>query len=293
MVILVTGVAGALGLHVAGALLRRGEAVLGVDDPRCRGDPGLRGARLAQLRAFPSFSTATLNPTAGDFLDRLAVQPRAVLHLAEPPREPARRIAAQLDLLEQCRARQPDLAQLVQVLPVDGAGDARLAGCEEVIGRGFARSSGVAQTALRVAEVYGLWGEPGGTLFRFADALAAGRPVALAGTMRSRHPLWLDDAAGGILAALDRPPVGTESYRRLDLAGVDPASPERLLTLLEAAAGRSVDRGLPAPDHASDAGEPPFDVASTHAAVGWWPVTPLEEGVARFAAWYLTRHQPA
>ncbi len=57
--------------------------------------------------------------------------------------------------------------------------------------------------------------------------------------------------------------------------------------------GRSVERRWPeVDDEAADAGEPPFDVAGTHAAVGWWPVTPLEDGVRRFAAWYLTRHEP-
>eukprot|EP01136_Pigoraptor_vietnamica_P033845 Opistho-1_new@97134 len=50
MTILITGAAGFIGMHVARALLARGETVVGVDDVNDYYDPALKEARLAELR---------------------------------------------------------------------------------------------------------------------------------------------------------------------------------------------------------------------------------------------------
>jgi UDP-glucuronate 4-epimerase len=55
MTILVTGSAGFIGFHVAKALLRRGEPVLGLDSLNDYYDVRLKEARLAQLRSHNGF----------------------------------------------------------------------------------------------------------------------------------------------------------------------------------------------------------------------------------------------
>src|SRR5690606_17265944 len=55
MTILVTGVAGFIGFHVARALLDRGEAVIGVDIVNAYYDPALKEARLAELAGREGF----------------------------------------------------------------------------------------------------------------------------------------------------------------------------------------------------------------------------------------------
>lgn len=285
MAVLVTGVAGAVGLHVAGALLRRGEAVMGVDLP-AGGDPALREARLAQLRGFASFSLAAASDGEGRYLAQIMAAPQAIVHLAEIDPVPARRITAQLDLLERCAAWRPALGHLVQLLPAGAEPDDRLAAAVPAVGRAFARLHGLPQTVIRLAETYGLWSEPRGTLMRFADAIAAGRPVYLAEDAPARPYLWLDDAAAGLLAAMDLPPDPDQPFRRLDLAGPEAVEPERVVTLLEQALGRTVERR----SHSRAEGsarvfEPPVP------PLGWSPRTGIEEGVLRFAGWYRERRQ--
>ena len=56
MQILVTGVAGFIGMHVARQLLARGDRVLGIDNLNGYYDPALKQARLAQLADQPGFS---------------------------------------------------------------------------------------------------------------------------------------------------------------------------------------------------------------------------------------------
>ena len=56
MTVLVTGVAGFIGYHVARALLGRGEGVIGIDNLNDYYDVGLKEARLARLDGRPGFS---------------------------------------------------------------------------------------------------------------------------------------------------------------------------------------------------------------------------------------------
>ncbi len=68
MSILLTGAAGFIGHHVADALLRRGDVVLGVDSLNDYYDPALKHARLARLHRHPGFEFERL-----DLADRSAI----------------------------------------------------------------------------------------------------------------------------------------------------------------------------------------------------------------------------
>src|SRR5690242_17796589 len=87
MTVLVTGAAGFIGYHVAGALLSRGERVIGVDNLSPYYDVRLKEARLAQLGARQGFSFHRL-----DIADRGAV---AALTAAHPEIDRVVHLAAQ------------------------------------------------------------------------------------------------------------------------------------------------------------------------------------------------------
>ena len=61
MTVVVTGVAGFIGYHVARALLARGQRVLGVDNLNSYYDVGLKEARLATLEGTPGFVFSRLD----------------------------------------------------------------------------------------------------------------------------------------------------------------------------------------------------------------------------------------
>ena len=87
MKILLTGVAGFIGMHAALRLLQRGDEVVGIDNLTPYYEISLKRARLAQLAAYPNFrfieqdlaDLAGVQGALGDW------QPQRVLHLAAQP----------------------------------------------------------------------------------------------------------------------------------------------------------------------------------------------------------------
>ena len=75
MHVLVTGVAGFIGFHVAARLLARGDTVVGLDNINAYYDVRLKEARLAQLRDHDRFTFVTCD-LADQRFSRLLVYPR-------------------------------------------------------------------------------------------------------------------------------------------------------------------------------------------------------------------------
>ena len=71
MSVLVTGAAGFIGFHTCGALLARGERVIGVDDVNDYYDVNLKEARLTVLQKGGDFSFERLDIAERDLMDAL------------------------------------------------------------------------------------------------------------------------------------------------------------------------------------------------------------------------------
>ena len=124
MTILVTGVAGFIGSHVARALLARGERVLGIDNFSDYYDPVLKFARLKPLRDDMGFTFLEADITDRDAMlalagqhsiDRivnLAAQPGVRRSLVDPYLYVSANIMGRLVMLELAR-RLPELKHFV------------------------------------------------------------------------------------------------------------------------------------------------------------------------------------
>ena len=80
--VLVTGAAGFIGFHVACALLRRGDTVIGLDNVNAYYDPKLKQDRLALLNATPGFSFVEADIANPGTFDNLPDDVNGVIHLA-------------------------------------------------------------------------------------------------------------------------------------------------------------------------------------------------------------------
>ena len=84
MRVLVTGAAGFIGMHVAQALLARGDTVVGIDNLNAYYAPSLKLARLGQLEGHENFSFKRLDIADAVGVRNLvaAAAPDAIVHLA-------------------------------------------------------------------------------------------------------------------------------------------------------------------------------------------------------------------
>ena len=324
MTVLLTGVAGFIGYHVAEALLTRGERVIGVDDLNAYYDVRLKQARLARLEgregfAFHRADVADRETMHGlvhahgdiDRVVHLAAQAGVRHSLADPYAYVQANVLGHLVVLEGAR-RLPQLRHLVYASSssVYGGSDhlpfseadradtplslyAATKRADELMSHAYAHLHGLPVTGLRFFTVYGPWGRPDMAYYSFARAIAAGEPITLYDGGRLRRDFtYIDDIVAGVLACLDRPPDGVPPIRLLNIGNHRSEEVNTLVALLEQALGRrAIRREVP---------RPPADVRATCAAIeaigaltGFAPRTPLAEGIPRFAAWFKEWHATA
>ncbi len=322
MTVLVTGVAGFIGFHVAQALLSRGEAVLGLDNLSDYYSVDLKKARLERLSAARGFAFHHLDLAERGALGALIEQHRAidrVIHLAaqagvrhsiENPRAyGAANLIGHLEVLEACR-NLSGLKHLVFAssssvyggntkLPfsVEDRVDtpqslyAATKKADELMSYSYAHLYGLPTTGLRFFTVYGPWGRPDMAAWLFTAAILAGAPIKLfnRGLMR-RDFTYIDDIVKGVLLCLDTPPQGDLPYKVYNLGNNRSEELMRLVALLETALGRKAKIEL-LPMQPGDVEATYADIAATTRDLGFFPSTTIDEGVPRFVAWYVDFHK--
>jgi UDP-glucuronate 4-epimerase len=325
--ILVTGAAGFIGMHVAQALLRRGEEVVGIDNLNDYYDVGLKKARLARLEVHPGFrferlDIADADATARCFADggfdrvvHLAAQ-AGVRHSVTHPHSYAQsNLVGFLHVLEGCRHRRIEHLVYASSSSVYG-GSRKLPFAEsdavdhpvslyaatkkanELMAHSYSHLYGLPTTGLRFFTVYGPWGRPDMACFDFTRAILAGEPIRVFNHGRmSRDFTYIDDIVRGVLAVLDAPPRpdphGGAAYRVLNIGNHAPVALLDFIGTLERALGRRARLDLQ-PMQPGDVPATSADVTRLQALTGTTdPGVPLAEGVRHFVDWYRRYHAEA
>jgi UDP-glucuronate 4-epimerase len=306
--VLVTGAAGFIGMHCAARLLERGHEVLGVDNLSPYYSVELKHDRLKRVPTmrFEQLDIARAGALASAFD---AFRPEAVLHLAAQPgvryslENPAAYIDANIvgfaNLLECCRRAAPRHLVFASSSSVYGS-NPRLPWSEddevdhpvslyaatkksnELMAHVYSHLHALPCTGLRYFTVYGPWGRPDMSPVLFARAIMEERPIRVfnQGDME-RDFTYIDDIVEGTLRVLERP-------RRYAIYNIGNHAPVRLLdyiALLETALGKKAQLDLQ-PMQPGDVQATYADTSALRDAVGFAPSTPLDTGLARFAAWF-------
>jgi len=322
MSILVTGVAGFIGYHVAERLLARGEAVLGIDSVNDYYDVRLKEARLARLAGKKGFRFLKLDIADHEALARAAADAgiKRVVHLAaqagvrysltHPFAYVHANLTGHMAVMETCR-HLPGFEHLVYAssssvyggntaLPfaIEDRVDtpvslyAATKRADELMSYCYSHLYRLPQTGLRFFTVYGPWGRPDMALYIFTRQILAGEPIQVfnRGDMK-RDFTFIDDIVTGVVAALDHPPAdGASPPHRLYNIGNHQSEPLlRLISVLEAAIGRKAEIAL-APMQPGDVKETFADISAIERDLGYRPTTPIDVGVPRFVAWYKSYH---
>ena len=317
MSILVTGAAGFIGFHVADALLRRGEDVVGLDSLDGYYDVALKQARLAELTPYATFTFVRADIADRAAMERLPLDHAGIdriVHLAaqagvrhsidQPRAYVAANVVGHLEVLELAR-RLPRLVHLVYASSSSVYGDAvrspfaideacdrprslyaATKRADELMSHAYSHLYGIPATGLRFFTVYGPWGRPDMAPMLFARAILEGHRIRLynGGDMR-RDFTYVDDIVAGVLAALDRPAAGDPPHRLYNLGNHQPVPLETFVAAIEKACGRK----------ALVVAEPmqPGDVQNTHADIslstqdlGFHPRVGIDDGIPLFIDWF-------
>ena len=325
MAILLTGAAGFIGLHVAEALLARGETVIGVDNLTPYYDVRLKEARLARLTARAGFSFHRVDIADRAALDAVVDRHPAItgiIHLAaqagvrhslvDPYSYVHANVMGQVVLLEAAR-RLARLAHFVYASsssvyggnrklpfaiedptdhPVSLYGATKKA--DELIVQAYSHLFRLPCTGLRFFTVYGPWGRPDMAYYLFTRAIFAGEPIRLfnGGDMR-RDFTYIDDIVQGVVAALDRPPADTgpdqAPHRVYNLGNHRAENLRDFIAAIERATNAKATL-VEEPMQPGDVRATLADIAASERDLGFRPSTAIDAGVPRFVAWYREYH---
>lgn len=321
MAILITGAAGFIGYHCTKALLARGEEVVGIDNFNAYYDVALKEARLAQLARHKNFrliklditdkaAVAALPKTFGHII-HLAAQAGVRYSLKAPQTYIDTNITGQLNMLELAQ-HTPGLKHFVYAssssvyggnkktpfsiqdpvaAPVSIYAMSKRAG--ELMAHSFAHLYRIPATGLRFFTVYGPWGRPDMAAYLFTQAIMQGKPIDVFnhGKM-ARDFTYIDDIVSGVLAVLERPPQSRDEAPPHRLYNLGNAHPEQLsdfIAVLERALGKKAVMNL-LPMQAGDVPTTYADITESTRDFGFKPSTGIDEGIARFVAWYKSYH---
>jgi UDP-glucuronate 4-epimerase len=234
--VLVTGVAGFIGFHVAKRFLQTGRTVLGIDNINNYYDPKLKEARLKLLVLEPGFTFAKI-----DLTDRAAILSLfelyrfpLVVHLAAQAgvryslENPYAYVDSNLtgftNILEGCRHNDCRHLLFASSSSVYGANSklpfsvhdsvdhpislyAATKKANELMAHSYSHLYQLPTTGLRLFTVYGPWGRPDMAIYIFANAIAEGRRIQLfnRGEM-SRDFTYIDDAVEAIFRLSEKVP---------------------------------------------------------------------------------------
>ncbi|MEM9810027.1 MAG: NAD-dependent epimerase/dehydratase family protein [Pseudomonadota bacterium] len=324
MTILITGAAGFIGYHTAEALLQRGESVVGVDNLNDYYDVALKRARLAQLEAHSGFSfleadiadPSAMAPLFGqDDIDRiihLAAQAGVRFSIESPRSYSHSNLTGQTEILELARklhvkhcvyassssvygsnASIPFKEDDRTDTPVSFYGATKKA-CE-ILSQSYASLYDLPLTGLRFFTVYGPIGRPDMAYMIFTKKILAGETIQVFGEGKmGRDFTYIDDCVAGILGALDHPPTPADDppHRVLNLGNDRPERLTDFIGLLEKHLGTPAKREL-LPMQPGDVRETWADISQAKALFNYAPATSLDDGLGRFARWYLGSGQAA
>lgn len=320
-VILLTGVAGFIGMHTAWRLLDAGYRVVGVDNVDDYYPPELKEARLAWLQTHSR--AAALTVARVDLCDEAGIAAvfdahpiDAVIHLAaqagvrfsmiEPLRYARSNLLGMTVVLEACRHRK--VRHLVYASSSSVYGDranppfresdvvdspasfyAATKRSNELMVQSYASLFRLRATGLRLFTVYGPWGRPDMAPWLFTERILRDRPIDVFGEGRPRRDFtFVSDAADNILRLLDRPLADDPDqvdHRVVNLGSDNPVPVSTLIEIIERETGCTARRRFkPLPP--GDVGLTASDPTLLESLGGQRPRTDLAVGMASFIQWY-------
>jgi UDP-glucuronate 4-epimerase len=316
--ILVTGGAGFIGSHLTDRLLADGRDVVVLDNFDAFYDAAAKRRNLERASVHPRFRLVT-----GDIRDTAAVAAafdagaiEAVIHLAaragvrpsieDPALYTSVNVDGTVNLLEACRRRgvsrflfgssssvygNNPKVPFAEDDPVDHpiSPYAATKRAGELLAHTYHHLFGMQIACLRFFTVFGPRQRPDLAIRKFAELMAAGRPVPVFGDgTTGRDYTFVDDIVEGVVRSLDR----TRAFHIWNLGGSHPVLLNDLIARLARGLRCSPDLKR-LPPQPGDVDRTWADVSRAKKDLDWAPGTSFEQGIDAFLAWFEVERQRA
>lgn len=323
---LITGAAGFIGYFLSKKLLEKGCRVIGIDNINDYYDVKLKHSRLSKLKPFKQFTFIKGDISDKAMLMNIfeEYKPNIVVNLAaqagvrysieNPDVYIKSNIIGFFNILEACRYNPVEHLVYASSSSVYGANKkvpfeetdfvdnpmslyAATKKSNELMAYTYSQLYKIPATGLRFFTVYGPMGRPDMAYFDFTNKYFAGEPIKIFNNGDFTKDLYrdftyIDDIVEGIKRLLINAPTESVPYKIFNIGN---NSPEKLMVFIETlekalskATGKEVllDKVF----EPMKQGDVPATYASTdllHKAVGFKPSTTIEEGLQKFADWYV------
>ncbi|STZ62904.1 dTDP-glucose 4,6-dehydratase 2 [Moraxella lacunata] len=329
MSILVTGSAGFIGSEVVLSLLGRGEKVVGVDNHNDYYDPKLKEDRLNRFINHENYIHYRINIANQKDLEKCFEKHKitSVVHLAAQAGvrysidNPLSYIESNLvgfaHILECCRHHSIEHLVYASSSSVYGANKtmpfsihdnvdhplslyAATKKSNELMAHTYSHLYDLPTTGLRFFTVYGPWGRPDMSPFKFADAIIKGVPLQVYNYgNHQRDFTYIDDIVEGIVQVLFKPaqpnlnwsglsPDSGSSFAPWRVYNIGNSQPVELMDYIQAL---EKSFGIEAkkeflPMQAGDVLATYADVSDLIEDINYQPKTNIYEGIEKFVDWY-------
>ena len=326
MKVLVTGIAGFIGFHVAKRLLDEGYSVVGFDNINDYYDVQLKLDRLKELGVEEKdnqwkSSKCNLNFIKRDLLEmdvlmdlfrdekfdyvvHLAAQAGVRYSLEAPQNYVDSNITGFLNILECCRnylvkhlvfASSSSVYGLNAKIPfsTEDRTDSPISlyaaskKSNELMAYTYSHLFKIPTTGLRFFTVYGPWGRPDMAMHLFTEAIFNGKPIKVFNEGKmSRDFTYVDDIVESITRVIAKAPGNKQLP--MNLFNIGNNNPEKLTDFIEEIESATQKTAIKEyfPMQAGDVEKTFADVQSLISYIDYKPKTAIKEGIGNFVNWY-------
>ena len=316
--ILVTGVAGFIGYHLAKRLLEEGYELAGLDNLNNYYDPQLKKDRLEQLINHPNFKFTKIDFTDQDktrsFFKKqpfeqvihLGAQAGVRYSLENPQAYIDANLTGFLNILEGCR--QHNIRNVIYASsssvygcnikspfsendrveqPLSLYGASKIA--NEAMAHAYAHLYNIQMIGLRFFTVYGPWGRPDMAIFLFTKSILNGEPIQVFNQGKhARSFTYIDDIIEAMFRLIKKTEAGSTKFEKNEIFNIGGSESVKLMRFIKIIEN---NLGLEAnieylPLQPGDVKKTNSDNRKLESIVGYSPQIDIETGIKHFIEWY-------
>ena len=309
--ILITGVAGFIGFHLARSLLEENIEILGLDSMNNYYDPILKLNRLEILTEYKNFKflkidisdrerlTKAFKQFKPDKVVNLAAQAGVRYSLINPYAYVDTNLVGFLNVIELCRDCEVGGLIYASSSSVYGANKsmpfkvedktdtpvslyAATKKANELIAHSYSYLFGMHTTGLRFFTVYGPWGRPDMAMYIFTDKIFKGEPLPVYNSGRMKRDFtFISDIVNGIRSALNK----NYTFEIFNLGNNVSEELMKMISLIEENIGiKAIIEYMPM--QPGDVIESFADIKKSQQMLEYMPKINIDQGIKEFINWY-------